>query len=147
MSEYQRHHKVRRPPRRIDENPETTAVLSFQEFYRKEMCLVLDSLIAEYSENIKACLEKIRPLADGLQPPVKKPSKQTVEDICKLFPPAHRIEAEVLMAELEIFNTMIRSKSPNSSRSAAIFAHEHQAVFPTVCRAYQLLLTAPFLRN
>ena len=117
-------------------------MLSFQEFYPKEMCLVLDSLITEYSANIKACLEKIKPLADGLQPPMKKPSKKTAEDICNLFPPAHRIEAEVLITELEIFVTMIGSKCPNSSRAAALFAHEHQTVFPSVCRAYQLLLTA-----
>ena len=108
MSEYRRHHKARHPPRRIDENPATTAVLSFQEFYRKEMCLVLDSLIIEYSANIKACLEKIKPLADGLQPPMKKPSKKKAED---------------MITELEIFVTMIGSKCPNSSRAAALFAH------------------------
>ncbi len=48
ISEYQRHYRVRSPPIRIDENLATTAVLSCQEFYRKEMCLVLDSLIAEF---------------------------------------------------------------------------------------------------
>ena len=82
-------------------------------------------------------------MVDGLQPPMKKPSKQTVEDIYTLFPPAHSIEAEVLMAELEIFTTMIRSKSPNSFRAAVILAHGHQTVFPIVCRACKLLLTVP----
>ena len=42
LAEYTRHHRTRRPPPTIDDNPDQTAEISFQEFYRKEMCLVLD---------------------------------------------------------------------------------------------------------
>ena len=53
LAEYIRHHRTRRPPASIDDNPDQTAEISFQEFYRKEMRLVLDSLIVEYADNIK----------------------------------------------------------------------------------------------
>ncbi len=33
--EYQRNHRPRRRPRRFDERPETTATLTFKNFYRK----------------------------------------------------------------------------------------------------------------
>ena len=71
--------------------------------------------VGEVYQNDILCFEKIRPLTDGSQPPMKKPSKPTFEDICKLFPPAHEIEAEVLMTEMveievlmvDIFTNMI----------------------------------------
>ena len=37
LAEYARHHRTRRPPTRIDDNPAQTAEISFQEFYRKEI--------------------------------------------------------------------------------------------------------------
>ena len=92
---------------------------------------------------LKVCLEKIKPLADGLQPPVKKPSHETVHGICLLFPPACKIEDEVLFTELEIFSTMIKMNNPGSTHEAAEYAKTNMAIFPTVWKAYQLLLTAP----
>ena len=73
LAEYTRHYRTGRPPTRIDDNPDQTAKISFQEFYRKEMCLVLDSLIVEYADNIKVCVDQIRPLGESLQLPLTKP--------------------------------------------------------------------------
>ena len=73
LAEYTRHHRTRRPPTRIDDNPDQTAEISFQDFYRNQMCLVLDSLIVEYADNIKVCVDQIRPLGESLQLPLTKP--------------------------------------------------------------------------
>jgi hypothetical protein len=143
MAQYQLHHRPRIPPRRIDEHPEATAQLLFREFYRKEMCAVLDSLITYYGDNIKVCLEKIKPLADALQPPVQKLKAETVKEMCKLFPASCKVEPEILLSELEIFSTMVSSKELTSLTEEAKYAHEHINIFPTVCKAYQLLLTSP----
>ena len=94
---------------------------------------------------LKSCLEKIKPLADGLQPPVQKPKDETVKEMCKLFPHACKVEPEILLSELEIFSTMVSRKELTSLTvtEEAKYAHEHINIFPTVCKAYQLLLTAP----
>ena len=97
----------------------------------------------EYSENVQFCLHKIEPLAVSLQPPLKMPHMKTIQEVCKLFPPTCQIEPSMLAAELEIFSTMASEKNPDSVKSAAEFAHEHQLVFPSVSKAYKLLLTAP----
>lgn len=104
---------------------------------------MLDSLITEYLDNVKVCLGKIKPLADGLQPPVKTPTKETVDGICNLFPPACKVESDVLLSELDIFSVMVSSEQPSSVQEAAKYAHENQKTFPTVYKAYRLLLTAP----
>lgn len=69
LAEYTRHHRTRRPPTRIDDNPDQTAEISFQEFYRKEMCLVLDSLIMKYADNI----------GESLQLPLTKPKHENIK--------------------------------------------------------------------
>ena len=78
LAEYIRHHRTRRPPTSIDDNPDQTAEISFQEFYRKEMRLVLDSLIVEYADNIKVCVDQIRPLGESLQLPLTKPKRENI---------------------------------------------------------------------
>ena len=143
IAQYQLHHRPRRLPRRIDDHPEASTQLLFKEFYRKEMCGVLDSLITKYMDNVKVCLDQIKPLADGLQPPLQKPNDEKVKAMCCLFPPACRIEPQVLMSELEIFSTTISRKQPSSVQEATKYAHEYIRIFPTVCKTYRLLLTAP----
>ncbi|XP_046840697.1 uncharacterized protein LOC124434814 isoform X3 [Xenia sp. Carnegie-2017] len=51
----------KRSSRRLDDNPETLAIMSLKTNYRKCMIGVLDSLIREYRDNIKSCLQKINP--------------------------------------------------------------------------------------
>ena len=103
IAQYQLHHRPRRPPRKIDDHPEASAQLLLKEFYRKEMCEVLDSLIAEYMDNTKACLDEIKPLADCLQPPVQNPKLETVKAMCCLFPPVCQPEPQVLIPELSLY--------------------------------------------
>lgn len=83
--EFEARHRIRLLPRKIDEHPETTAKIGFYQYYRKEMGLVLDCLIFEYEENLKLCLEKIKPLAETLQPPLKEPNANIVKQLCSLF--------------------------------------------------------------
>ncbi|XP_046859020.1 zinc finger MYM-type protein 1-like [Xenia sp. Carnegie-2017] len=147
MAEYTRHHRSRKPPKRINEYSEITTEISFKDFYRKEMYLVLDSLITEYTDNVKDCIDKIKPLGESLQLPLERPMAETVNEMCSLFPLAVKdVNAEILLSELEIFNNIVSSQlksEPKSLQDVALFAFKHKNVFPTVCKAYQLLLTAP----
>ena len=71
----------RRISRRLYDNPETSAVISLHASYRKCMIEVLNSLSTEYRDNIRDCLEKIKPLAVILQPPMTQPMIEQVEQV------------------------------------------------------------------
>ena len=44
---FAKHHRTRCPPKRLDENPETAAVLDLYQFFRKEFKCVLDVLVTQ----------------------------------------------------------------------------------------------------
>ena len=46
-ADFAKHHRPRRPPKRLDENAETTAVLDLYQFFRKEFKCVLDVLVTQ----------------------------------------------------------------------------------------------------
>ena len=50
--DFNRHHRPRRTPRRVDEQAGTAAVLSLQQFYRKQLREVLDILTSRMSEHL-----------------------------------------------------------------------------------------------
>ena len=105
----------------------------------------LDSLILKYDENLKVCLQKVKPLVDALQPPLTEVSAETAQNLCKLFPPCIQVDSEMFLAELDVFRLMFNQKQPTrtSVQKAAKFAHESKHLFPTVYRSYSLLLTTP----
>ena len=144
-AELNRKHRLRLQPRKIDKGPETSAEFTFNSFYRTEICVVLNSLITEFGENIKAFLKKIGPLAMTLQLPLKTISPETVQDLCKLFPPGFHIETVVILCELDVFRSMIEQQQiqPTSVKEAAKFSFKNRRLFPTVYKCYSLLLTAP----
>ncbi len=146
-SEFNRKHQIRLQPSRIDDNPGTAAAYTFHSFHRKAMCEVLDSLIVEYNENIKVCLQKVKPLADALQPPLTEPSNETAQNLCKLFPPGVLIDSDLLLAELDVFRMMFNSQQKQATltsvQEATKYAFESRKLFPTVYKSYSLLLTAP----
>ena len=49
------------------------------------MTEVLGSLITEYKDDTKNCLEKIKPLAQVLQPPITIPTPQQIEAVIQLY--------------------------------------------------------------
>ena len=102
--EYERFHRPIRPPRRIDDNPETASHLTFQAFYRSQMRNVRGTLNAEFSDNLQSCITKVKPLSI-LEPPLEIQSlqMQDVEDLCKLCPANLLPDARSLFAEIETY--------------------------------------------
>ena len=76
-SDFRRHHRQRRAPRRIDDNPDTAANLDVESFYRKECKAVLDTQISTFTDVLENCVATIKPLFDALQPGKEPPSLQT----------------------------------------------------------------------
>ena len=94
--------RQRKPSRRIDANPSTSSAIQFHPYYRKCMIEVLDSLIREYKDDIKDCLEKVKPLAEALVLPNHHLKKLTVEEaeaISEIFPPSVAVNPVCLVSE------------------------------------------------
>ena len=143
--EYARIHRPRKMPRRYDENQDTEASLSINVYYRKAVREVLDSLIHEYTENVKECLERILPLAKLLQPPFAKPSIEDMSAVAQLVPPSLSIDIACLEMEYDIFVNRVNSqKVPYESvHQVCQYAFANKRIFPMMYRLFKLLFTAP----
>ncbi|CAB3989752.1 zinc finger MYM-type 1-like [Paramuricea clavata] len=75
--EYNRHHRQRKKPRRIDDHPETAANLCLVEHYRKEFFAVLDAQINAIKANLEAVTNILQPAVTLLQPPYIGPVDNT----------------------------------------------------------------------
>ena len=84
---YQRRHRPRRQPKRIDEQPETAACLDLNEYYRKGFIKILDYQINALSDNVKVALDIIAPCISLLLPPYKEdPKQEDMVSLTELFP-------------------------------------------------------------
>lgn len=62
IGDFEKHHRKRIKPRRIDSNSSSQVSFSLESFYRKEFIEVLDTLITLMSTNLKCCLTSVQPL-------------------------------------------------------------------------------------
>ncbi|XP_028414896.1 52 kDa repressor of the inhibitor of the protein kinase-like [Dendronephthya gigantea] len=143
--EFNRHHRPRRMTRRQDDNPDSAVTIAFHTYYRKVIIEVIDSLITEYNDNVKQCLEKIKPLAEVLRPPLQKPEIQQMNKISELFPPSAALNPECLHAEFEIFQQRVDKLDNSCNTVEDVFqqAYADKEIFPNVYKTCKLLFTAP----
>ena len=102
-AEFNRKHRVRRPPRRIDDHPDSQARLTMLQFYRREFKTVLDTQIIQLGDNLIQCFEAVKPLATVLQPPLQQPNIEDVQELVRLFPSNMPVDPFVLHAEFDNF--------------------------------------------
>ncbi len=146
-AQFEKHHRPRRIPNRIEERPENAALLDFNEYYRKEFNLILDMQISSLTENIKVPLEILTPAVRILQPPFK--GEMELEDFQRLInmlPIALQPDESALEAEISVFRSHCTENKPDeitSTESAANYARRIKGLFPLTERCYQLLLTVP----
>ena len=90
-------------------------------------------------------MEKIKPLAVILQPPMTQPIFEQVEQVAGLFPPSVSVDSLSLAAELEIFVNFVTETAEicKTVHDAGKVAFENKEIFPNVYRCYKLLFTAP----
>ena len=140
-ADFAKHHRTRRPPRRLDEHPETTAVLDLYQFFGKEFKCVLDVLITEFKEKIQPTLDIIAPLSRLLQLPLQQALPTDIKAVAEMIP--SNVDCEVLAAELEVF-TKVPSQDELASGDRVIhFVYDHRAILPLTWKLYKLVLTAP----
>ena len=103
--DFNRHHRPRRAPRRVDEQAGTAAVLSLQQLYRKQLREVLDVLTSRMSEHLVQCKESLLPLLKCLQLPI---DSSCIHSAVSLFPPASQSpDPLALEAELQVLSELL----------------------------------------
>ncbi|CAB3981323.1 zinc finger MYM-type 1-like [Paramuricea clavata] len=144
-SDFLRYHRQRKPSRRIDDNPNTTANLNVESFYRKEFKAVLDTQINTFTDVLENCVATIKPLFQALQPGQEPSSIQTFEALAKFHPDKDRPDPDALISEIETFKLHLKTTHEDAKdiSSDAKKAEEMKFVFPLTNRAFRLVLTAP----
>ena len=149
-AEFQRIHRTRVPPRRLDPNPETQTNMSMATFYRKEVFLFLDTMVEVLSAKINGLEDSFRPFIDVLDPNLI-PTIDKVVKLANQFP-SDIPDPEAFLAELEIFNgyynkvKVERCETKLTIRDAAELAmkcNREKMLFPQVAKIYCLFLTSP----
>ena len=144
-AEFNRKHRARRRPARIDDHPEAEAELGIVQFYRREFKEVLDTMITQFGDNLAVCLQAVRPLAKVLQPPLQEANLDDISELVQLFPPDTTIDPFALESEFSNFlsHAQLTNQKLDSMSEAAKFSEKWKSAFPLTNKAYRLLLTAP----
>ena len=130
-------------PRKYDENRETAAVFSPKSFYRQQFKMTLDTLVVMMTDNLSACLETLKPLAETLATPLQRSNMELhkVEELIALFPPSvPRPDSSALLAELEI----LADNCPGGTIAEVLKISEQlKKVLPMANHAVRLICTSP----
>ena len=117
-TEYNRHYRQRKKPRRIDDNPETAANLCLVNHYRKEFVAALDAKIGTLKANLEAVTNILQPVMTLLQPPYNGPVDKTVNTalnkLCDMLSTSMRPDADLLHNELTTFRCHLEKPQRNS---------------------------------
>ena len=101
------------------------------------MVEMLDSLIKEYKDDIKDCLEKVKPLAEALvlaNHHLKKLTVEEAEAISEIFLPSVAVNPVCLVSEFEIFRNLVQNAEEPCMTAHDIcqLAYKYKSIFPAI---------------
>ena len=143
--EFQRKHQTRKAPIRFDPNQDTTAKVTFHQFYQGEFMKLLNMLIEEYGNNLIRCFETLKPLIVVLRLLLAEPSIENIVKLIKFFLDNTDIDPHALHAEFSNFVAHIDFLNNTFENVEQIveLSEERKSIFPLRNCCYQLLLTIP----
>lgn len=102
--DFKKHHRLRRKPKKIDENPETAAEIDFYQFYRKEFKILLDVFTSTVNNHLQSMVTLLRPFQETFRIPAdrKNCTKEIIEAMIRLCPEMLSDEPECLHSEIQI---------------------------------------------
>ncbi|CAF1161390.1 unnamed protein product, partial [Rotaria magnacalcarata] len=125
--EFNRKHRVKRPPKRFDDNPQTTHILSRTEYYRKAFRQVIDQLITEYKQLLMSMDKNIESLA-ALSP--KYILNFTATDADNISKMVQINDSDLLYSEIQLFKEKIYQCE--TILNASKFIHGRKASIPLI---------------
>ncbi len=144
-ADFCRYHRSRRPPKKIDDNPQTNAVIGFKTYYRTEFIKVLDSLIVETGENLTKSFKAIEPLVKIFQLPINSNlSQEEIENVLQLLPPGVNTrnvkDYDCIISEFEVLK--VQSKNSNSFSEVMAISEKMKHLLPITNNLIRLTCTA-----
>ena len=124
--EYGKFHRVHRSSKRKDDLPETSTIIDFRTFYRKEMKAVLNTLTTKLSDNYKTSLEKLKPVMVLFPPlkPVDNDARSAISELSKLCPGGLLDDIHGLETEFDIFvNSLSKDEAETMQTSQHVAGH------------------------
>lgn len=148
-ADFKLHHRQKKPPAWLDPNSNTQVIYDIKTFYRKEFKCVLSTLINLSKDNLKSCIEKIKPLFQMLSHPLKKEniSLDVIKSALALFPPnteeAKCKDIDTVQTEMEILIGMCHDSDSNTFDILINKSEEMKHILPWANKICKLALTAP----
>ncbi|KAL4152659.1 hypothetical protein QTP88_000492 [Uroleucon formosanum] len=148
-ADFKLHHRQKKPPSRLDPNSNTQVIYNINTFYRKEFKYVLSTLINLSKDNLKSCIDKMKPLFQMLSYPLKKEniSLDVITSAMLLFPSnteeAKCKDIDAVQAEMEILIGMCLDSDSNTFDILMNKSEEMKHILPWANKICKLALTAP----
>ncbi|CAF4097276.1 unnamed protein product [Rotaria sordida] len=137
-SEFSRKHRKRKPPKRLDDNPQTTYQFTRIEYYRTIFRQVFDQLITEYKQVLTSIDSNVRSLTKISPKYITSFTEKDAKNICEMLQ-IH--DADLFYNEVQLYKTEIFEC--NTIFAANEFIHDRKLYIPLLCQAYEYLLTMP----
>lgn len=136
-------HRRRLVPKRLDNNRDNAANISFKTFYRKEYKSVLDELTSLMKNNLESCIGTIKPLYNMFNPPVSRNnlSETGIQDAMSFLPKQFVVDPLHLQVELEVLYD--QCKEVETVSDVAAVSEQTKKMLPIANRMCRLLCTAP----
>lgn len=141
--DFNKHHRHRLKPKKIDENPETAAVIEFSQFYRKEFKILLDIFTSTVNKHLQSMVILLRPFQETFRIPAdrKNCTIYMIEAMIKVCPEILLDEPECLHSEIQIL--LDASKECKNFDDIFKKACMLRNVIPRAFRIVKLVLTSP----
>ena len=105
-ADFNRHHRPRKAPRRVDGQAETATVFSLRAYYRNQFREVLDVRTSRMKEHLVQRQNSLLPLLKCSKPPV---DGSEIHSAVSLFPPSQSPDPLAIGAELQVLAELLPS--------------------------------------
>lgn len=145
-SDFNKIHRRRLLPKRLDSNPSSQAIFDLKTFYRSEFKKVLDTLTTLTSEHLKKCIATVEPLFNLLKVPLSiKHSAEDFEKIINLFPPGCSVsnikDFDAVYSEYLVLAH--RCKDAKNVLDILNVSEMYKNILPNMNKILRLMFTAP----
>ena len=135
-ADFNRYHRPRKAPRRVDEQAETATLFSLRAYYRNQFREVLDVLTSRMKEHLVQCRKSLLPLLKCLKPPI---DGSEIHSAVSLFPPSQSPDPLAIEAELQVLAELL----PSDYNKVIEVSEANKLSLPLANSIIRLMLTAP----